>query len=263
MDGGALDFESKKSCDYHEEMNSAVYEKWFRRIVHLLPPNSVIVIDNASYHSRFVEKIPNTSTRKAEIIEWLVRHGVEPDPLRIKAELLLEVEKLKPSVQKRVIDTIAEEYGHTILRLPPYHCELNPIELVWAAVKQFVAKNNKLFKIGELRKLLKDSVSRITSELWAACVRHVVEKVEKDMWDLDDIVDHLIEVNPIVIEIGPNDSDSDASDNDSVNDSIAISSSDHGNTSNEHEPLSIDDMDVDDSGCVVREITIDSDWESD
>jgi transposase len=26
--------------------------------------------------------------------------------------------------------------GHDVLRLPPYHCEFNPIEVVWAGVSR-------------------------------------------------------------------------------------------------------------------------------
>ena len=33
------------------------------------------------------------------------------------------------------METVAKEYGHEILLFPPYHCELNPIELAWAAEK--------------------------------------------------------------------------------------------------------------------------------
>ena len=41
------------------------------------------------------------------------------------------------------METVAKEYGHEILRLPAYHCELNPIELAWAAEKNYVAGENK------------------------------------------------------------------------------------------------------------------------
>ena len=41
------------------------------------------------------------------------------------------------------METVAKEYGHEILRLPPYHCELNPIELAWAVEKNYVAGENK------------------------------------------------------------------------------------------------------------------------
>ena len=33
------------------------------------------------------------------------------------------------------IDKIAKDFGHCVIRLPPYYCEFNPIELIWAQVK--------------------------------------------------------------------------------------------------------------------------------
>ena len=40
-------------------------------------------------------------------------------------------------------DVVAEAVGHCVLRLSIAHCELNPIELIWAQVKGYAAKNNK------------------------------------------------------------------------------------------------------------------------
>ena len=42
----------------------------------------------------------------------------------------------------------------TVLQLPVAHCELNPIELVWAAVKGHVAKYNKHFTMTEVQQQL-------------------------------------------------------------------------------------------------------------
>ena len=39
---------------------------------------------------------------------------------------------------------------HEILRLPSYHCELNLIELAWAAEKNYVAGENKDMSLGLL-----------------------------------------------------------------------------------------------------------------
>ena len=45
-------------------------------------------------------------------------------------ELLKLVDPLRPQYNKKKIDQIAKEAGHEVLRTPPYHCELNAIELV-------------------------------------------------------------------------------------------------------------------------------------
>lgn len=49
----------------------------------------------------------------------------------------------KPKYDKYIIDKEANLHNKTVLRLPPYHCELNPIELVWAQVKTYVSGKNK------------------------------------------------------------------------------------------------------------------------
>jgi len=66
---GALFLSCKKmsvaSADYHYDMDSKIFEEWFeQRLIPNLPKNSVIVMDNAPYHSRQACKIPCTSTKK-------------------------------------------------------------------------------------------------------------------------------------------------------------------------------------------------------
>ena len=41
-----------------------------------------------------------------------------------------------------VCDNLAEQMGHTVLRLPPYHCVFNPIEHMWHQVKSKVRAEN-------------------------------------------------------------------------------------------------------------------------
>jgi transposase len=41
----------------------------------------------------------------------------------------------KPTLQKFSTDSLLVRYGHVALRLPPYHPEINPIEKMWAMVK--------------------------------------------------------------------------------------------------------------------------------
>ena len=58
ISNGLLVFQSKKTGDYNEKMNSARFEKWFsEQLLPIIVPNSVIIMDNASYHSVKAEKV--------------------------------------------------------------------------------------------------------------------------------------------------------------------------------------------------------------
>lgn len=70
LEDGLLIFESKKNTgDYHEEMNSKCFEDWLKTILPNLRPNAVLVLHNAPYHSRKVERIPTSNWRKDDIIQ--------------------------------------------------------------------------------------------------------------------------------------------------------------------------------------------------
>lgn len=76
---GALNvFKSgNKTEDYHGEMNAENYSKWVAtQLVPNLPSRSVIVVDNASYHSKNVDLPPNSNTKKDVIQEWLSKKGI-------------------------------------------------------------------------------------------------------------------------------------------------------------------------------------------
>ena len=56
------------------------------------------------------------------------------DQALTKPELLMLVKQANPQKTYR-IDELARRHGVEVLRLPPYHPDLNPIELVWAHEK--------------------------------------------------------------------------------------------------------------------------------
>lgn len=69
LKGGLLCFESKMSNgDYHDEINGDHFKEWFESILPCLEPNSIVVMDNAPYHSTKAEQTPTPSTKKAEIL---------------------------------------------------------------------------------------------------------------------------------------------------------------------------------------------------
>ncbi|VVC35222.1 Hypothetical protein CINCED_3A006178, partial [Cinara cedri] len=162
--GGLLCFESKKNTqDYHDEMNGNTFHDWLG-VLPRLKDNAIIVMDNAPYHSIRQKKCPTTNWRKADISEWLRSKGEVVDPTLIIPELLEMVKRIKPLYNKYVVDEMVLQHNKTILRLPPYHCELNPIELAWSVVKRHVKSNNKTFKLADVKNLLIDGVEKFDAD---------------------------------------------------------------------------------------------------
>ncbi|XP_074035702.1 uncharacterized protein [Leptinotarsa decemlineata] len=203
---GLLSFESCRTGDYHEDMNSDVFEDYFGEMLKFLSADSVVVMDNASYHSRRLEKVPTSAWRKQEIINWLSNKGIQFETNSVKKELLAIVKQHKSRFMKYAVEDVAEKYKVTVLRLPPYHCELNPIELIWAQVKGYVARHNTTFKMKDVKVLFDQAIMEITSENWQKAIQHVLKEEDK-MWELDNLVDQV--VDPIIITPGDDDSSSD------------------------------------------------------
>ncbi|XP_072401042.1 uncharacterized protein [Diabrotica undecimpunctata] len=186
-------------------MDATCFERWFENVLQRIEPNSVVVLDNASYHSRLVERIPNMSDSKAVLQNWLKEKSIPYGEDMVKMELMNIIRQHRSTYRQYAVDTMARLHGITVLRLPPYHCELNPIELIWAQMKGYVARENVTFKIIDVQSLLQASLDNIHSTDWSNAISHVI-KVEDDMWRLDGMVDTVIE--PVTIQLGSNDSDS-------------------------------------------------------
>ena len=142
-----------------------------------------------------VDKAPTIASRKEEMLNWLTRHDVQADPTLTKGALLAIINNIKPRTPKYHVDELAKLHGHEIIRLPPYHCHFNPIELIWAQVKGYVADNNKTFTMREVEKLVVEGMDRVSAEDWRKAVSHV-EKELKDASEkkgtLDAATDHII-----------------------------------------------------------------------
>ena len=53
------------------------FEEWFENVLlDKILPNSLIVMDNASYHSHRVEDTPCQNWTKGKLIEWLDHEGI-------------------------------------------------------------------------------------------------------------------------------------------------------------------------------------------
>ncbi|XP_072384573.1 uncharacterized protein [Diabrotica undecimpunctata] len=180
-------------------MDGRSFEEWFQKTLLTLEDKAVIVLDNAPYHSRKVERVPTTASKKAEIIDWLRSKNISFEDSLLKVQLLAIVKEHKKRYDQYIVDEMAKRQNKIVLRLPPYHCELNPIELVWADIKNFVAAKNTTYKFPDLKNLFNEAVANITPQKLQKCVQHVVLKVEPKMWELDNIIE--VQQESIIINL--------------------------------------------------------------
>jgi hypothetical protein len=179
-------------------MGSERFEKWFQD--QLLPniwPGSVIIMDNAAYHSRKSELLPTTAWMKEDIKQWLLAKNIPFPDDSLKCELLQTVESVKSEYISCVVDEMAEQRGVTVCRLPPYHCELNPIELVWSRIKIHVAVHNTEFKASFMNNLIDNAFDAVSDNQWANYCKHV-EHTEQEMWKADNLQD---DVGPLIVQL--------------------------------------------------------------
>lgn len=139
-------------------------------------------MDNASYHNVLVDDaFPTSKNLKQELRDWLTAHNVDWTSDMLKAELFALCKKLAPIPQFK-LDQIAKDYGHTILRTPPYHPELQPIETCWAVVKNHCRDNSDLTMKG-LHKELAIGFDKVTGETGQQIISTVTE--QEDIFWID------------------------------------------------------------------------------
>lgn len=193
-----------KSSDYHDSMNAQHFEEWFNQLLTNIPDNSVIVMDNASYHSRQKNKAPTISNKKGDIQAWLEENSISYREDMLKVELLELVRTHAPQ-KSYYVDELAKEKGHEVLRLAPYSCDLNPIEMVWAQVKSYVRRRNRTGGLEAIRSLIEEAVASVSPSAWAKCCEHVV-RLEEEYWERENVAE---EVERVVVSLASSGSESD------------------------------------------------------
>ncbi len=103
---------------------------------------------------------------KAELVEMLTKVGSQPT---------------------YKLDEIATEQGHEILRTPPYHPELQPIETCWGVVKNAIARNCD-FTMNNLILQLENAFDKVTDKTCSGLIRKIRD-VEDTYWRDDAALD--------------------------------------------------------------------------
>lgn len=180
--GARLIFKStRKTGDYHGQMNHTLFTKWFtKQLLPNIPVNSVIIMDNASYHNVLSEhSAPTATCKKDKIISWLSKNGIPVSNDCLKAELVEILRKIAPA-PTYALDEIAGEQGHKILRTPPYHPELQPIETCWAVLKNQIARNCD-FTMSNLLEQLDKAFDGVTDKTCSGIINKI-RRTEDKFW---------------------------------------------------------------------------------
>src|SRR6185436_3366783 len=127
-----------------------------------------------------------------EIIDWLTSHNIIFSNELRRPELLELVQKNKEKVPFTCVE-IAKKYNHQVFFTPPYHCELQPIEGIWAVVKGEVTKSGPHSDLLAVRNILLCAFKKkINSKIIVGWWRKVLKRA-KDYKESDETVNLLDE----------------------------------------------------------------------
>ncbi|XP_076635454.1 uncharacterized protein LOC143348747 [Colletes latitarsis] len=167
-------------------------------------------MDNAPYHSLQTNKPPTKSSTKAAMIKWLTENNTTFSSEMRKFQLF---DFIKNNKQQKTfkIDQILKLHGHNTLRLPPYNCDLNPIELVWAEMKRNLRERNvSILTKDQLETYTAEALNGITATFWNNCCKHV-EKLKNEYWEKDGLLKDVVEAMGLVTLDEESDAESESS----------------------------------------------------
>ncbi|GJQ79682.1 hypothetical protein Trydic_g20622 [Trypoxylus dichotomus] len=209
LNGALLIFKSGQKGDnnHHDDMNFDNYKRWLETLlIPNLPAHSVLVIDNASHHNVLSVKHPTFTSCTAEMTLWLDSRNIAYDRNYTKAELCAVIKRNKPPYTQYEINAILARHGHTVLRLPPRHPELNPIERIWGIVKNRVALKNVTRKLEDVERIAREEFAMVTVDEWRSICADV-RTIEQEYIVREHVIDELHE--QFIINVNY-DSDSDS-----------------------------------------------------
>ena len=88
-----------------------------------------------------------------------------------------------------MIVQLAKQHGHEVLYTPPYHCDLQPIEMVWSQVKGEVGRQ---YDTGTIMQIVKQRLEAAFEHLSANTTGRIenlythVKKIEQEYLEADD-----------------------------------------------------------------------------
>jgi transposase len=191
--GAHLHFKSGlRTGDYHGAMHFENFHKWMlTQLLPNLPAHALIIFDNAPYHNTLTEEtFPQSSTKKAELQQWLQAHHIAFDDWLLKPALYDLCRQHAPPPEY-AIDRLVTQFGCDILRTPQYHPALQPIEHAWGIAKSHIAETQTgEYTLKSLRGRLQPACDKVTPEVCKNLFAHVRQEEER-YWQVDEKLDEM------------------------------------------------------------------------
>jgi hypothetical protein len=120
-------------------------------------------MNNAPSHNKQLNHPPTSNARKMDMQEWLAQQDIPFTNSLLHAELynLIKMHRLQHHTYQ--INGVLAGHGHFLLCLPPYHPDLNPVELIWL-LKDEVAMKNTTFKLDDVIHFTKEMHASVTPQ---------------------------------------------------------------------------------------------------
>lgn len=174
-------------------------------------------MDGATYHMRVTNKSPTKSSKRTYMVSWLQEN--HPDLIteadareggKTRAQLWEIIAPVKPQPHYAIYD-IAAKYGHEVSVTPSYKARSAPVEVIWANIKNPVARMVTKNMSDLKQQVLSTVRSKITEKTWLGAYR-TTRQWEDATW-----ARHGCDASAAVADIGtvmPDDMDCDTEDED-------------------------------------------------
>jgi len=203
--------DGQDDSDYHNTMTGLKFVAWLRN--RLLPTFAAmytgkkmfLVLDNASYHRPRDESWISASKAKSkhDLAHLLIDLGVSQlttakdqriitaerfatkvsDGGPSKEDLLGAVEKWleeHPGHNRTVVEQLMRDANHSLIYTPPFCPEVQPIELLWAKVKRYVAaRSTHNRSLTEAREQTEQGFEQITKMFCNSIVKHCHDWIDQ------------------------------------------------------------------------------------
>ncbi|XP_049835151.1 uncharacterized protein LOC126278919 [Schistocerca gregaria] len=139
------------------------------------------------------------------MLEWLQNRRVACNESMRKQVLFALMQEHRPAKKTYVIDEMAKEKGHMVVRLPPYNCDLRAVELAWAKLKRLIRERDISGDVSKVNLFATESESllSVTADDWEEYCRKV-QQLEEEYWRRDGVV--KLAIDDVIINTTETDS---------------------------------------------------------